>query len=860
MASGEKKSSGMGFFKELRRRSKAGFHSSKPAPRAAAAKASPCPSLPTSSAGESIVNGCGGVDNAGVGANVNGHQLNGQLHVNGNGHANGNCNGNGNGISKTSTAESSAHSSSGNTPPPSIKPAMLSSSHLPYLSKSEGWLPPPPQRTVPISSQSCRNSMLGVHPSASTSTRNFTHNSPLAPRVLSISDNSWVNQKLLLLYGRIGDRDPQKSPLDGNITIHHLQDASFPSISWPVRASCFKALVHLVPGPNRIRLEYVSPKTAPTAAPHTSWININYLPLANSPPLQLAILLGSDSQAQYDSAPNKGANDLDNAVRKFRMAAYLWQAFTGEQMYRNNFGRRCFHFEEEWQTGSLSGRDTENGIMRSEAKVHIIRCDKTVDQLRALSTATTTEDGLFKVAMDAVRKYFDLRPGEQRYVSALLLDTHWDNDTKSLTAHAALGSSQPADLKLALFGSHGLHSYPSCLQEIVPCFSDCARTDTAYVANHNNECGSNWETASSSLGRHLHEVGRLFGCNDSDSGIMGPDYLRFNRTFMTWEPYSTRTKEQGARLLLQQDECRWNRLEALRFRFHPCFKLPTDPGCPSSDIIQLWSVDGDKILATSSAGIAFIEIFTSPQGDIPTSFIEYVDSSAGNSGVPKEASFTEAEIRAQLPDSARKSKIIRLRIYSGCLSVFTVADLSVLTANKGKEWCVKIPTVTGSEQTNYLPYQLPGCLPGCLPGEKHEVSFETNKPVTALRVYAEEKQGLDVGAPLKSTIAGIEFRYEDGSSQLFGSKGQGMIDDEYTIESRRGEMMMGFHLRADKDGVHGIGILTSFGRRSGIYGCSKATQGGTLVTPKGFRITGVTGTIGTGMHAGIMGFSLIIAR
>lgn len=98
---------------------------------------------------------------------------------------------------------------------------------------------------------------------------------------------------------------------------------------------------------------------------------------------------------------------------------------------------------------------------------------------------------------------------------------------------------------------------------------------------------------------------------------------------------------------------------------------------------------------------------------------------------------------------------------------------------------------------------------------------------------------------------------------------------------------MGFHLRADGDGVHGIGILTSFGRRSGVYGCSKAGQGyvaytfyysrynhrhslqltkmlpchsGTLLPPRGYRITGVTGTVGTGIEAGIMGFSLIIAR
>ncbi|KAM5487139.1 hypothetical protein McanMca71_000289 [Microsporum canis] len=829
MASGEKnKSSGMTFFKELRRRSRASFQTKPVVKVTTATSTTPCPSLPSSSAGESSVNGNASLDN---------------------GHRNGQTNGNG--MSKASTTDSSVHSP-GNTPPPSIKPT-LSSGHLPYLSKSEGWLPQPPQRTVPITSQSCRNSMVGINPTASNSTKNFTPTSLFAPRVLSISDNSWVNQKLLLLYGNIGDREPLKSPVDGSITIYHLQD-SFPSVSWPVRASCFKALVHLVPGPNRIRLEFASPKAAPSATPHTSWININYLPLANSPPLQLAILLGSDSDAQYDSAPNKGANDLENAVRKFRMAAYLWQAFTGEQMFRNNFGRRCFHFEEEWQTGSLSGRDADNGIMRSEAKVHIIRCDKTVEELRALSAATTEDEGgLFKVAMDSVRKYFGLRPGEQRYVSVLLLDTHWDNSTKSLTAHAALGSSQSADLKLALFGSHGLHSYPSCLQDIVSAFTDCARTDTAYVANHNNECGSNWETASSSLGRHLHEVGHLFGCHDAESGIMGPDYLRFNRTFMTWEPYSTRTKERGARLLLPPDECGWHRLDVLRFRFHPCFKLPSDPLSPPTDTIQLWPVDGGKTLVTSGAGIAFIEIFTSADSDIPASFIEYVDAEAGNSNIPRQICFTEAEIRAQLPDHCRKSKLIRLRIYSGCLSTFTVADLATLK-NKDKEWTVKVPTVTGHGQLSYRGYMESS------QGERHEVVFEANKLLTSIKVFAGEKPGLDVGAQARGTIAGIEFRYEDGTSQLFGDKGQGLIDGEYTLDSRRGEIVMGFHLRADGDGVHGIGILTSFGRRSGVYGCSKAGQGGTLLPPRGYRITGVTGTVGTGIEAGIMGFSLIIAR
>ncbi|RJE16851.1 zinc metalloproteinase, partial [Aspergillus sclerotialis] len=100
------------------------------------------------------------------------------------------------------------------------------------------------------------------------------------------------------------------------------------------------------------------------------------------------------------------------------MAAYLWQAFTGEQMFRNNFGRRCFRFEEEWQTGTLSRRDAANGQMRNEAKIHIVRTDKTVAELRDLDIAqqygpATKKDALFKIAKEAVQKHFQLRPGQK---------------------------------------------------------------------------------------------------------------------------------------------------------------------------------------------------------------------------------------------------------------------------------------------------------------------------------------------------------------------------------------------------------------------------------------------------------------
>lgn len=182
-------------------------------------------------------------------------------------------------------------------------------------------------------------------------------------------------------------------------------------------------------------------------------------PLA-SPPLQLVILLGKDSPGTFDAVPartEKEGNGLETAIRKFRMAAYLWQAFTAEQMFRNKLGRRVFRMEEEWVTGTSNYRDRETGTMRSEAKIHIVRSSKTLAELRdpdlAQQNPTAKRSGdLFGIASEAVRDYFKPHPGQKQYVSVLLLDAHWDNQTKLITGHAALGGGG-GEIQLAIFGS-----------------------------------------------------------------------------------------------------------------------------------------------------------------------------------------------------------------------------------------------------------------------------------------------------------------------------------------------------------------------------------------------------------------------
>ena len=583
-----------------------------------------------------------------------------------------------------------------------------------------------------------------------------------------------MHQKVLLIYGQVGD--PAHRSFDGTLSINHHQD-SFPSTSWPVCDSHFKALVHLAPGPNRLRFDFASPKlVSNNLSPHTTFFNVNYLPLVNSPPLQLVILMGKDSPGTFDAVPERilrEGNDLDTAVRKFRMAAYLWQAFTGEQMYRNGFGRRCFRFEEEWTTGSLAYRDRDTGQMRNEAKVHIVRTDKTVTELRDLDLAqqygkARRNGDLFTIAKEAVQTHFKPIPGQKQYVAVLLLDTHWDAETKIIRGHAALGGDT-GEIKLSIFGSHALQSYPSSIEEVVPAFTDCTRTDTSYVANDCNESGSNWEAVTNGIGAQLHETGHLFGCPRQESGVMLRDYVRLNRTFLCRESYSTRTKEQGLRLCLPKDECNWHRLDALRFRFHPCFRLPSDAPANPEDGVQVWVIDNGRILVTAMTGIAFIELFAN--GDnICHTWIEYVNGDgAGSSSPPRQLLLTESDLRGRLPENC-KSKSLRLEIYSIGQGKHVVDDVSQLASKKA---LVKMPGgILGSQIGGQKAFRGSKLGLSEVEGSQPEEiilhsAVDQTKLLTSIKVY----HGFAIEA--------LEFLYEDSSSQLFGKQGGKAGMDEF---------------------------------------------------------------------------------
>ncbi|KAM6536618.1 Jacalin-type lectin domain-containing protein [Fusarium falciforme] len=703
-------------------------------------------------------------------------------------------------------------------------------------SQSMQIVPPRP----PLSAHSNRGSVSGMSGlGAPVNGKQNLPVSPYAPRLTNIAENAWVYQKVLLVYGTIGD--PAHHALDGTLNVCRLDD-NFPAISWPVCSSHFKALVYLQPGANKLRFEFSSPKLANSNSSnpiHASYLTVHMLPTTNSPPLQLAIVLAKDSPGTFDASPARAereGNGLETAVKKFRMAAYLWQAFTSEQMWRNKLGRRAFRFDEEWMTGTANYRDRENGVMRSEARVHIIRCDKTVAELRDLNKAqqnekATQKDALFGIASEAVKKHFNPLPGQKLYVSALLLDAHWDKGAKTVTGHAALGGGD-GDLQLAIFGSHCLQSYPTSFEEVVPAFTDCTPTDTNYVANDCNEAGSSWEAANIGIGAHLHETGHLFGCPHQESGVMLRDYVVLNRTFVAREAYCTRTKSKGG-LAMQTDECGWHRLDCLRFRAHPAFRLPNDAPMNPDGSVQAFPVENGNVLVMAATGIYFVEIFAEGD-DVCHSWIEYPTDQGAPS---RQVTLSEQELRARMPENKRKGRFrISIKSYGG-----GSLDIDDFKAFASKESSVKLSNGKTAFRSKKLGSSK---MDGSQPAEVIFTSAVKQDRILS-RVIVYHGMALD----------GLEFVYDDESTQVFGKKGGKKGGDVFEFDVRRGEYISGFVVRSGF-WIDGIQILTSLGRKSPVYGNANGGDSHTLIPPRGYTICGVSGSCGQWLD----GFSVLITR
>ncbi|KXN73625.1 hypothetical protein CONCODRAFT_68160 [Conidiobolus coronatus NRRL 28638] len=390
-------------------------------------------------------------------------------------------------------------------------------------------------------------------------------------RIYNVNDGEILHQRCVLVQGVVNDNQNEEGEIEFDI------GQQFEVTKWPVYKSHFKGLLMLEPGQNQVKFSFKNfPKTT---------VNLTYSPLLQNPPLYLAILVGSDSEGVFDIPPEYGGNnDLEAAKEKLRMAGYLWQAFTAEQLYRKGYGKRTFRLDEGYQIDTLTRGDKENKVMRQTANVRIIRSKKTTEELRYCG-APYENDPKYETGKERPTLFTIMAEELQNYghpfkqpctVAGLLLDSKWDPAIGTTRAHTALGGGG-GDHFLGVFGSHCTHAWPSQLEDVVRCFSDTTPIDQRYLNDERHGQGKHLDACNIGIGAMLHEVGHSLGLMHTPTGIMFRGFEDLHRSFLSRCPLDNKTlltydKEEGSH---------WHDANICKLRYHPMLRHPYDLFIPT---------------------------------------------------------------------------------------------------------------------------------------------------------------------------------------------------------------------------------------------------------------------------------------
>lgn len=376
---------------------------------------------------------------------------------------------------------------------------------------------------------------------------------------------------------------------------------TFPDQAWPLVDGKFTALVLLSSGLNSLTFR----RSGDGDTEVQCELKVTYIPLVETPPLHLAIMVAKDSPLLIDCPPIKHGgissahSSLDAAIAKFRMTAYMWQALTAEDMRMKGLKRRSFRLEEEWSADTTSSafvnasREEELfavGGMRATAKVHLIPSEHTVKEIRDSNMAQQNgqgqqRDSLHAWFTDAIKDYAKTHPSfsaaARPVVAGMILDSHYSRKDDLILGHAALGAHNPTGLSLGIMGSHLTYAWPRFLEEVTACLLD-SRQPGESVGNDNDECGTLWEACSVGQGAFLHEVGHAFGAPHT-TGIMARGYpVHWPRNFVSKTAWCARDNVDGFVVVENENEARWDLKDALGFAFLPHFWLPGDDRAETS--------------------------------------------------------------------------------------------------------------------------------------------------------------------------------------------------------------------------------------------------------------------------------------
>lgn len=284
-------------------------------------------------------------------------------------------------------------------------------------------------------------------------------------------------------------------------------------MNWPVIEGGFKVVVPLSIGVNLITL---SLKVNDAENVCVVEQKLTYTPLTLPRFVRVVYVKCADSDGSFD-APANVPCDLNSAIKRLSFNAQLLQTFTAESLYQHGLGRNTFRLEED-ESGSPEVHVFTSKLTTSEALS--MTGNQLYDTFSKELKGSNLFDPMCKFWTFMSCTHYDPPPASQ-FDEKLI--------TKYVKAHTALGGGY-----LALFGTGGLHTWASSIEELVPCFTDTRQIDKLELFDDSGGRGTYWANYATGLGASMHELGHCFDLAHTPKGIMGRGFDDMNAVWTMW--------------------------------------------------------------------------------------------------------------------------------------------------------------------------------------------------------------------------------------------------------------------------------------------------------------------------------------
>lgn len=323
--------------------------------------------------------------------------------------------------------------------------------------------------------------------------KSTTNGNPEEICVTNLVDGESLCYSLALIRGR--------APIACNfITVRNQENQSS---EWPIVSGEFRAIVELTRGPNKLEFETAGQRKGLVLIHEPRTTRLRVTPV-------YVICSGHDG---YFQGPRGEDRSPESAATRIGLGARLLQTLTAEKLREAGYGRKTFQLERD-----LDG-----------AECLVMHSMLDVDRARAMNQRELWEliarELMTGPLASKDRKYLAFLSCT-RYRGAPNPRTHEDTLART-QGHAALGGGG-----LALFGSACLHTWPTCMAQILSRFLDATIIDTEQLMDDSNYRGTHGGCFATTLGAVLHELGHTFDLGHTREGIMGRGFDYVDRVFV----------------------------------------------------------------------------------------------------------------------------------------------------------------------------------------------------------------------------------------------------------------------------------------------------------------------------------------